>query len=403
LVEFSYPKLLYIGDVPVEHSYHGSALLYRLLQAYPPEKLRIVEGLLGASEPTRRLADVQYLRLHVHGLRLLNTRLHRSVVAWLTVTAASRARRLDAIQEKFQAEAVITAAHGFSWLTAATLARRHRLPLHLIVHDDWPRIANIHPALSGYLDWKFGHVYRQAVSRFCASPGMSEEYQRRYGPVGLVLYPSRAAGPSRFASPPDRLAKTDSPLSVAFAGTINSAGYFDALRLVADCLRPEGGHLLIFGPLSAEAAVQNRLSASNIRLFGLVSPSKLLDILRQQADVLFVPMSFAPEDKWNMRFGFPSKLADYTAAGLPLLIYGPNYCSAVQWARENAEAAEVVDMESGEALRRALLNIKNNIPHRLRLARNALDVGDAYFSNEIASRLFRRCLALETPVAPPLQ
>ena len=38
------PRLLYVGDVPVEASYHGSALIYRLLQRYPVERLRIVEG-----------------------------------------------------------------------------------------------------------------------------------------------------------------------------------------------------------------------------------------------------------------------------------------------------------------------------------------------------------------------
>jgi glycosyltransferase involved in cell wall biosynthesis len=394
-----YPKLLYVGDVPVEHSYHGSALLFRLLQTYPPERLRIVEGLLGTSQPARRLADVQYLKLDVRGLRLLNTRLHSWIVAWLTATAADRARQFDAISEKFQPEAVITVAHGFSWLTAAALARRYHLPLHLIIHDDWPRVAKIHPMLSGYLHRKFGQVYRQAVSRFCVSPGMGEEYLRRYGHVSVVLYPSRAAGQSRFNGPPDRLANTNSPLRVVFAGTINSIGYVHALRLVADCLRPEGGQLLIFGPLSAEAAAQNLLCESNIRLCGLVSPSKLLDILRQEADVLFVPMSFAPEDELNMRFGFPSKLTDYTATGLPLLIYGPNYCSAVQWARQNSGVAEIVDVQSGEALRRALLNLKNNVPYRLQLAKNALDVGDAYFSHEIASRTFRGCLASKMPVA----
>ena len=44
------PRLLYIGDVPVEASYHGSALLYRLLQTYPPDRLRIIEAGLAASQ-----------------------------------------------------------------------------------------------------------------------------------------------------------------------------------------------------------------------------------------------------------------------------------------------------------------------------------------------------------------
>ena len=38
------PRLLYLADVPVEASYHGSALMYRLLQRYPADRLRVVEG-----------------------------------------------------------------------------------------------------------------------------------------------------------------------------------------------------------------------------------------------------------------------------------------------------------------------------------------------------------------------
>ncbi len=54
------PRLLYVGDVPIESSYHGSALLFRLLQNYPPVKLRIVETGLFVSESERRLSHVSY-------------------------------------------------------------------------------------------------------------------------------------------------------------------------------------------------------------------------------------------------------------------------------------------------------------------------------------------------------
>ena len=47
------PRLLYLGDVPVEASYHGSALLYRLLQAYPAERLTIIEAGIVRDEAER--------------------------------------------------------------------------------------------------------------------------------------------------------------------------------------------------------------------------------------------------------------------------------------------------------------------------------------------------------------
>ena len=46
------PRLLYIADVAVEASYYGSALVYRLLERYPVEQLRIVEAGLSVHPPT---------------------------------------------------------------------------------------------------------------------------------------------------------------------------------------------------------------------------------------------------------------------------------------------------------------------------------------------------------------
>ena len=59
----SLPRLCYIGDVPVESSYHGSVQLYRLLQKYPAQNLVAVEQSLQRSMPDRRLANVRYEEL----------------------------------------------------------------------------------------------------------------------------------------------------------------------------------------------------------------------------------------------------------------------------------------------------------------------------------------------------
>src|SRR5262245_56378742 len=68
------PHLLYLGDVPVEASYHGLALLYRLLQTYPADKLGIVEAGIHMSLPERRLASVRYQHARLPLSRLQTTR-----------------------------------------------------------------------------------------------------------------------------------------------------------------------------------------------------------------------------------------------------------------------------------------------------------------------------------------
>src|SRR5438876_1408984 len=70
-------RLLYVADVPVESSYHGSALIYRLLETYPSERLMIIEPDHGMSLPQRRLPQVAYRSLRLGSQRFRDTRFHR--------------------------------------------------------------------------------------------------------------------------------------------------------------------------------------------------------------------------------------------------------------------------------------------------------------------------------------
>jgi len=385
------PRLLYVGDVPVEASYHGSALLHRLLSDYPTDKLTVLETAT-RSAPERRLHDVKYISYPIAKQRWLNTRFHPYAVAWFTQAGKRLAPKIAQSVNGAGFESVLTVAHGFGWLVAARIARERNTPLHLIVHDDWPRVADVAPAFRNWLDKRFASVYRQAQSRLCVSPGMSRSYCERYGQKADVVYPSRSIDCPHFEASPARLSHNGKPFTIAFAGTINSNGYIQALRSLQDALKPVGGRLLIFGPLTADVARQIGLSDANTEICGLVSSAQLFTQLRERADALFVPMSFAAVDRDNMQMAFPSKLADYTATGLPLLIYGPAYCSAVVWARENPNAAEVVEDQTslGEATRR----LANDASHRLALGTCALRVGRQYFTHERVQRVFHNAISL---------
>ena len=283
-------------------------------------------------------------------------------------------------------------AHGFGWLVAAKIAKRRSVPLHLLIHDDWPRVADVAPRFRNSLDQRFGQVYRQAQSRLCVSPAMSRFYEERYGAPGSVLYPSRAADCADFSEPPGRLADPDKRFTIAFAGTINSDGYVSALTLLQKALEPVDGRLLIFGPLTTDAALQAGLNNANTEIRGLLRSTELLTTLREQAHALFVPMSFAASDRANMEMAFPSKLADYTATGVPLLIYGPNYCSAVAWGRENHGVAEVVEAEQDLAV--AIERLATNPAHRIALGNHALKAGRQYFSHARVQQRFHQSLSV---------
>lgn len=384
------PRLLYLGDVPVEASFHGSTLLYRLLQQYPAGRLVIIEGTLVPPRTDRRLPGVRHATLAAGRARWLNTRLHDYYSWWLTVTARSRAGRVRRLLGDFVPEAIVTVPHGQTWITAAAVASGLGVPLHLIIHDDWPRVVS--PQLRARVERQFGQIYRQAASRLCISPFMAEDYARRYGASGTVLLPCRAVDAPVFPPPSDRPGHRAAAPVFAFAGTINSPGYATLLRRLADAVGRRGGQVLIFGPLTVERAREAGLEHPAIRIGGLIEPSVLMQRLRAEADVLFVPMSFAPEDEANMRMGFPTKLTDYTAVAMPLLICGPPYCSAVGWAKQNPGVAEVVASDDGAALEAAVDRLTSDTAHRLRLAALAQQAGDRDFSAAAAAAVFQNAV-----------
>jgi len=386
------PRLLYLGDVPVESSYHGSALLYRLLQDYPPERLRIVEAGLFGSQPERRLKNIRYDSHFLPLARLQSTRFHRWYTMANLLWAAGRARQFRALVADFKPEAILTVAHGISWITAAAVARKSNTPLHLICHDEWADSFATTNALHGWKRRVFSGIYRAAASRLCVSPFMNEEYQRRYHVAGTVLYPSRAADATSFSAPPDRLAAPNGGFTIAYAGQINSQSGARVLKEVAEASDAVNGRLLVFGKLSSADAKSFDLNQRNIELCGLVKSSDLISRLREKADALLVPMSFAAEDRVNAELSFPSKLTDYSTIGVPLLIRGPSYCSAVRWALDNPQVAEIVTSENAQEMNAAIRRLATDAGHRITLGKHALAAGQTYFGHAPNAQIFYRSI-----------
>jgi glycosyltransferase involved in cell wall biosynthesis len=229
---------------------------------------------------------------------------------------------------------------------------------------------------------RLSHWYPKAASRLCVSPYTADEYRRRYNAIGDVLYPSRAADTTVFTEPADTLGQRCHPFTVAFAGTIYPL-YVDGLRRIAAALRATcAGRLLVYGPGPTET-VRSLLQEPNIEIRGRVSANLMIQQCRREAHAMFVPMTYLDEHRPNVETAFPSKLADCTAVGLPLVIDGPEYCTAVRWARDNPGVAEVTTEGNIDGLAACLRRLQDPA-HRIRLAREAICRGNEYFSPERA-------------------
>ena len=381
------PKLLYVGDVAVESTVAGSALIYRLLEQYPADRLQIIEGI--ASQPEKRLKNVDYKTIKVGNKRLLHSRLTPIYNSFLLSSSRQKYSQLIKIANEFQPEAILTVTHGFSWLIAAELAKHLNIPLHLLVHDDILALTPVPSWYRSQFNRQLQTVYRQARSRLCVSPYMVEAYTERYGVAGSVLYPCRSPAIAQFDLPPQPTS-SDKPSKFAYAGSINTPGQAKTLISLALILQKFQSELIIYSSLTPHWAKQIGLDLPNVKLRLLVPSESLIDTLRQEANVLFAPMDFDEHYKTHVQLCFPSKLTDYTATGLPILIWGAAYSSAVRWAKENPGVAEVVDTPDIKTLEMAVQKLHQKREYCYQLGLNTLEIGHKYFGyDNVVSQFYK--------------
>ena len=332
--------------------------------------------------------EVNYRVLDVGIRRLLHSRLTPVYNSYLLSSSRQKYSQLIKVAREFQPEAILTVTHGFSWLIAAELAKYLNIPLHMLVHDD---IITLTPVPSWYraqFHRQLKNVYCQARSRWCVSPYMVEAYRARYGVTGKVLYPCRSAAIPQFDLPPQNTSLNT--WKFAYAGSINTPGQVNTLISLATVLQKFQSELIIYSSLTSQWAKHIGLNLPNVELRSLVSSQSLVNTLRQEANVLFAPMDFDEGFKTHVQLCFPSKLTDYTATGLPILIWGAADSSAVRWAKENSGVAEVVDTPDIQALEMAVQKLHQKREYCYQLGLNALKTGREYFSyDNVANKFYQ--------------
>ncbi|TWU16985.1 glycosyltransferase [Allorhodopirellula heiligendammensis] len=383
------PKLLYIGDVPVENSYHGSALLYRLLEDYPAGRLMIYE--CGQhSDPSRRLVAAEYRHKAYPLTRLRNSRFSRMHASFLVRYISYQAAKTTQAISRFQPDAILTVGHGYSWMLADQVAKRLNIPLHFIVHDDVPELIHLHASVKRLYQHRFRNAYRDAKSRLCVSPYMVDAYKQRYGAEGAVLYPGRSKQVSEIPYRTPSNTK-NSKLRFAYAGTLNSSGAVQCLNELDSALTCHGvdSEIQLYGPFTEGQARTSGFSSDRAVFGGLIPAQEIVNRLQESADVLFLPLSFSGNDRANMKVHFPSKMTDYTATGLPILVYGPIDASGIMWTRDRIGSTLTATHRSELP---AALTALECVEQRTLLGRRAFEIGRQEFDHAVSFRVLRSSL-----------
>ena len=272
----------------------------------------------------------------------------------------------------FRPDVLVTVAHGWWHIQARRSATQFKLPLVSFFQDWWPDFPEVPAAFRARVEREFRETCAASDVVICVSDHMRRELGEPKNAVVLHDAPSLPLCDERTRS-------IEFPLRVAYFGNL-----FEYGPLIESALRTLNGsdrvRLEVFGPtpLWSSGAEEEFRSRGVYR--GFIPSNELAESL-QNFQAALVVMSFAPSHRRRMITSFPSKMIDAMQLGLPVVVWGPEHCSAVEWAHRGERALCVSD-PNPSALREALEQLAALPVKQARLAESAREAAAGEFNHE---------------------
>ena len=372
-------KILLISSVLPQDTTGGEVVLYRHLSRWPELKLAI------ASEESENLLTKDILQLKANPLltRLTKTKLSRwahDVRQCLNAFYNTNQVR-HYINKHGKPDLILTVAHGeLCWL-AQQISQEFNIPLVTFFHDWWPDLAYVHAWAREVLTNRFKQLYQQSSLAFCVSQDIRQALGTH--PNAQILFPIPTQSVSEKSL--TTLTRQES-FRVIYAGTLSDI-YGSMLQALCTSFQGIPSiQLKLFGPQPdwPDLLVQ-QIKADEI-YGGFLSRDSLVDELGK-ANALLVVLSFNQPDQMRMQTSFPSKLLEYCQFGKPIIIWGPENCSAVHWGRKH-QSALVVTSSLAQDLVKAIQELATQPEEQLRLVNKALEMAQGMFNPEKIQQQF---------------
>ena len=322
------PCILVISSVEPKPTGAGNILLHRHLKQAEGWDVKVVPN------PSSNLIKSTLKRLQ-------RTRFHR----WandLEVLLSGRnwENRIKLNQPLETKTIVLTVAHEDGCLAALRFAKKYELPLVTFFNDWWPDFLSVHNPFQQLLNEQFKNLYLESDLAFCASEGMKKNLGSH--PNSHVLY----GIPANFNEnliPNTPINESESKFRLLYFGNLYEYG-----EIVASLLKEIKTHTSIQFQVRGANPNWTETFKGEMASSGLwldFAPREKLDQWLAEADAFLVTMSFDPALQRRMETSFPTKMAEYAQLGKPLVIWGPDYCSAIQWGMNGDRAVCVTDKD----------------------------------------------------------
>jgi len=375
------PKILFCTYEIPQSVNAGSMQLYRTLRGYPADRLMVL-GM--APERDAKLLPCQYETLRLLTYRLACTRFRDWVTGINSLNVlpepglAASERRTYA----FKPDIVITVMDKLSYYKHAwALAKRLGARLVTITMDDPQTFERAHPWLEGAYSRFLRKMYSDATLSLGVSHEMCRYIEATFGKPSTVFY----FGPPENIRPraPSESAKLKSPpqLTLGYAGSM-SLGYREGIRAILPCLEATETRLIVYTrdqhQLIDHPQINNR---------GFLPPEDLWPAIQDECDAVILPYSFKSDIARIYRTHFPTKLSEHCWTGMPMIFSGPEYGTAIRWAKQHPRAALTSTSPNTDSLVPLLQRLRDDNQLRVSLAEEGAKAAMEEFD---AGRIRRR-------------
>jgi glycosyltransferase involved in cell wall biosynthesis len=281
------------------------------------------------------------------------------------------------LMRKEKIEAIFTVPWSQFTIAAYFIHRITHLPIYMYIMDD--------PEGARRADGSQALLYRTLMPRLVrackrvwgVSHGMCEYFEKNYGVKCVCLLPPLDLDTFQRKSAESKVS-ADGTLHVVFTGSIYSAQVDSVRRLVrvVDHYSGRNGdsdakmRLTLYTDAPVKALERLGVMGKNVRR-DEVKHEDIANVLAR-ADVAFLPLSFESNMRHIVETSFPSKIAEYLASGVPILVHAPSYSAAARYCVAHA-CGLVVDEPSEASLQDALLRLSTDAALRTKLSAGAID------------------------------
>ena len=328
-------RVIFISSVRPEPTSAGQIILYRHFCNRPEFDLDIY-----GFEPTK-LSFRMLLRRGLGKIAQFGGIFETLVnCAWVLWKGRWMDKDLPVKVERDQKTIVGTVAHGDGFYAAQRFAKKHHLPLVVFFQDWWPDMAGVPKPFVKLLDKHFLSLAKSCNLGICVCEGMKRALGGGANLEVLLPIPAEMGPHTLSVSNTTRSGK----FKILYFGNLDLYG-----SMLLGALREFKDHPTIQLQVRGSNPNWPDDAKREMRDAGLwldFAPRSELDDWLQSADAFLIPMVFKEKYRRRMETSFPSKLIEFAQFGKPLVVWGPEYCSAVQWGRQYNRAFCITQIEA---------------------------------------------------------